>query len=110
MYGEHVSVTLCGLDNTKYVVYAFVDAAFDESEEDEELEPQQFVIDPIISNSFYVGDANCPIWDPREYYLRALMIWTSRICEEWQYLVHKVQRSVKKKVYLYFSPLSWSEI
>jgi hypothetical protein len=98
-FGIHeaqISFVICGADNTRWVVYAFVDTDSDDEElEDEILSYREFHADPLSDGEL---DANCPIWDPREYFLRIVEIRMVQVLKEWKYLARTVERSIRKYV------------
>jgi hypothetical protein len=103
MYRAHVSLVLCGLDNTRWSAYSFVDMSCDKVDSEAELVDQGGVKeDPITSSSIYPIDANTAVWDPREYFLTALKVWITRIHQEYEYVVEKVGRGI----YRYVGPSS----
>jgi hypothetical protein len=96
------SVVICGSDESRWTAYAFVDTEFDGvSIDDEEVEDSdECNEDPIASDRKGPEvDADKPIWDPREYFLRIIHLRMKRqILEEWRYIVGKVERGVKERV------------
>jgi hypothetical protein len=101
MYEAEISVVICGLDNYRWIACAFDDTGFDEKDlEDEECSPVEVIEDPIVSSGDVIVDASIPTWDPREYYLMALNVHVIRVMKEFEYLVRKLERSIRQYVRL----------
>jgi hypothetical protein len=96
-----ISLVVCGSDNWRWVAYAFIDtnAISDNDNLSEEVESHgDFRGDPIASEPGLEVNANDPIWDPREYFLMILEIRIRQVLREWQYLVRRVECSIKQYV------------
>lgn len=99
IHEAHISFALSGSDHERWTAFAFVDTAFDDEELDENLSSGEgvgFHQDPIASDPWI--QANHPIWDPREYFLAIFELRIAQVAREWQYLVRKVEQSVKEYV------------
>jgi hypothetical protein len=96
------SVVICGSDDSNWIAYAFVDTQFDGvSVDDEEVDGGvEYNEDPIASDRKGPEvEADNPIWNPREYFLRIIDLRMKRqILEEWRYIVGIVERGVKERV------------
>jgi len=96
------SIVVCGSDESRWTAYAFVDTEFsgapvvgDEYEDSIELNE-----DPIASDRTGPElEADNPIWDPREYFLRIVDLRMKRqVLQEWRYIVGVVDRCVEDRV------------
>jgi hypothetical protein len=88
-----ISFVISGSDNSRWTAYAFVDTDFDDDLEDES--DGAFSTDLLASNAL---DANLPIWDPREYFLRVFSIRITEVRRQWDSLIRKVGRSMGRYV------------
>ncbi|KAF2831927.1 hypothetical protein CC86DRAFT_280201, partial [Ophiobolus disseminans] len=107
----HISVMICGSDNVQWVGYAFANNTVDEDgteNEEDEIEgsvdtdfaedEDEGEVDLFASDdSDEVLDANIPIYDPREYWLRVVKLRLRLIVSKWEYLVYKVEKSVENQ-------------
>lgn len=96
------SFVICGLDNTRWVAYAFDDSEVDD-ESGDGLEDNVSSLgglqeDPTAYNDDEVLDADLPLWDPREYFLRIFKSRTAQVLKEWEDLVLRVERSIKRDI------------
>lgn len=102
MYEAQSSLVICGSDETQWTAYAFSDHYFDtEDLLDEVFSYQGVQEDPIAWNTELDGimvDANSPIWNPREYFLRILEIRIAHVRQEWTYLIRQVERYINQHV------------
>ncbi|ORY16285.1 hypothetical protein BCR34DRAFT_557542 [Clohesyomyces aquaticus] len=92
------SLVVTGKDNSSWIAYAFASTGNEEDDLDgrceEFLYDGQFHSDPIFEDGS--TDANLPIWDPREYFLRAVENRLNRISSEWSLLIDVLEKSVKR--------------
>jgi hypothetical protein len=99
MYVAKVFVVLFGLNHARWITYAFVDVDYYGEDSEARFEFHGRVKeDYIVSPSVNPIDAKQYIWDPREYFLMTLTIWIIRVQEKSQYLVRKIERSIKSYV------------
>ncbi|OAL06614.1 hypothetical protein IQ06DRAFT_371770 [Phaeosphaeriaceae sp. SRC1lsM3a] len=94
IHQAHISVTVGGTDNMRWFVYCFEDRYFDEDGQlgqDEQTEEHQS--DQIAKGEF---GAENPIWNPREYFLRVLLIRMSQVQKEWKELVRYIETGIKE--------------
>jgi hypothetical protein len=97
IWGIHqaqISVTLCGTDNSRWIAYCFEDRHFDEDAalgEDEHTTVHQS--DQIANGEFGAEDT---IWDPREYFLRVLLIRMRQVYKEWGELTRAIESGIKE--------------
>ena len=105
----HFSFVICGSDNLRWTAYAFSDE--DEEEEDEEEEEEEeeeddelgvegipesrFAGDPIASDGL---DADIPIWNVKEYFIKVVKNRMNRVLRWWEYLVQGIEPSIKQRV------------
>ncbi|KAF2182121.1 hypothetical protein K469DRAFT_245084 [Zopfia rhizophila CBS 207.26] len=103
MYEGHITFMICGSDERRWVAYAFVDTAFNESdpEDEEEFPAGTMHEDPIADGKL---DAEFPLWNPREYFLMVCNIRIAQVQREWQYLVRTVGLGIKQYKDRYPSP------
>jgi hypothetical protein len=105
MYEAHISFVICGLDEGRWTAYAFDDTEFDGDALYDRIFPcEGFHADPIASEYHDDIDAELPIWNPREYFLRVVASRIARAAEEWEALVRPVERSITE--YVRCPPLS----
>jgi len=92
-YEAHFSCVVTGTNDWQWVAYSFVDTEIDgilhESSE------QDLTFDQIASGAL---EANCPIWNPRDYWLRVFEIRIEQTNMEWAYLIHKIEFSIHQYV------------
>lgn len=105
IHEAQISLVICGTDEKRWIAYGFADTDFDDDgemaddDEDGEMEDENssyddvFVADQIAENGGV--DANHPIWNPREYFLRIVQIRMEQVLKEWTYLVRNIQISFK---------------
>jgi hypothetical protein len=94
IHQAQISVTICGTDNSHWIAYCFEDRHFDEDGElgqDEHTSIHQS--DQIAGGEFGAEDT---IWDPREYFLRVLLIRMRQVHKEWEELVRKIESGIKE--------------
>lgn len=96
MLEAQISFVICGSANMRWAGYAFVDTAFD----DEDLEDDCFVYDGFHEDPISLLDADLPIWDARQYFLRIVKISMFAVLKEWEYLVRNVERAIMQYVCL----------
>jgi hypothetical protein len=93
VHQAQISVTICGTDNSRWTAYCFEDRHFDEDGElgdDEQTEIHQS--DQIARGAFGAEDT---IWDPREYFIRVLLVRMRQVHREWLNLVRFVESGIK---------------
>jgi hypothetical protein len=102
MHEAQSSLVIYGSDETRYTACAFSDHYFDvEDLLDEVFSYDGIQEDPIAWNTEIDGmlpDANKPIWNPREYFMRMLEIRISHVGQEWTYLIRHVERCINQHV------------
>lgn len=94
IHQAHISLTIGGTDNMRWFVYCFEDRHFDEDGQlgqDEQTEEHQS--DQVARGEF--GAENV-IWNPREYFLRVLLIRMSQVQKEWKELVRFIETGIKE--------------
>jgi hypothetical protein len=83
-----VSAVITGRDKWQWTAYSFADT---------DLDRQRYEytdgFDPILEL-----DASNPVWTPREYFLKALQSNVDEVRGEWEYLIFKLERSIKHSV------------
>jgi hypothetical protein len=104
----HISLAIVGIDHDRWVCYCFVDTEIgnpnpdeqghedpDEEAEDDDDE-NKMKEDPIFSDGQgdEVPEADNPIWYPREYFVRVVVVRMKQILREWENVVHAVRESV----------------
>ncbi|KIW28007.1 uncharacterized protein PV07_07699 [Cladophialophora immunda] len=102
LYEAQVSCVVAGLDVKRWTAHCFTDAYFigdDENIGDDILQDQEdgeinggACMDPLIG----IADADAPIQDPREYYLRVFGARLAQVTGEWKLAVEKMENSVDK--------------
>ncbi|KAF2193385.1 hypothetical protein K469DRAFT_734797, partial [Zopfia rhizophila CBS 207.26] len=88
-----ISLVICGIANSRWVAYSFVDTEFDDEDLlSENSSDENFHEDPIAGTcSNRIIDADSPLWDPREYFLVVVEFRMSQVLKEWRNLVRKVE-------------------
>lgn len=100
LHQAHFTLVIYGLNNLRWVAYAFENNHHDErfekdlEEEKENYSYDSFHEDPIASDGRNGVDANQPIHDPREYFLLVFEARTSRMLREWEYVIGHFQHSI----------------
>ena len=91
LYEAHVAVAICGTSERRWIGYCFEDTAFDPGSglDEDDFCYESINADPIASNG--VTDANCPFWNPREYFLTILRIRVGQTQEEWVETVQTIE-------------------
>jgi hypothetical protein len=55
--------------------------------------------DPIANDKERQAiDADRPLWDPREYYLKIVDMRTTRVLNEWTHIIRKVKSAIEAQV------------
>ncbi|KAJ4344545.1 uncharacterized protein N0V89_012289 [Didymosphaeria variabile] len=88
----HISITVCGVADRRWKAYAFVDG-------DEEMSEGEFDYGTVVPDMLTDRDtdANCPIWNPREYFLLVVLIRLDQVAREWESLIRKIVRGVREQ-------------
>jgi hypothetical protein len=94
IYEAHISIVICGSENTRWVAYAFVDRYCNTEELENELSSEGLHVDPIAGGEEL--DSDLPVWNPREYFLIIVELRLGQVLREWQNVVRRVERSIKK--------------
>jgi len=95
-----------GYSNRNWEVHSFEINDFDQDDQDDEdpeeedpedLEDEDFQDDP---NASYKGEveANIPIWDPRQYFLRIFNVRSNHTLLSSRHLVQWLERSIENYV------------
>ncbi|KAF2854872.1 hypothetical protein T440DRAFT_442305 [Plenodomus tracheiphilus IPT5] len=92
LYPVQMSFGMCGTSEMRYVGYCLEDNDVDEGREMDESDFSEdgMHIDQIAPEE---NNANEPIWDPREYFLRAFYVKMKRILKEWTTVVRTIQQA-----------------
>lgn len=106
--GAQLSVAMIVIDERRWKAHAFIDTYFDEEEdresaqdyhEDMGLDDEECVdglqVDPLGHGEF---DANLPIWNPLQYFLRVLETRIRQVKAKWEDLVKSLEIGVKQFV------------
>jgi hypothetical protein len=96
MHEAQISFSICGSDDQRWAAYCFVDTHFDDSEFGDETLPHKGIQDDPIARGKM--DANCPIKNPREYFLAIFEIRIAQVSEEWKCLVRMAERAIIRSV------------
>jgi hypothetical protein len=83
MSEAHFSFVVCGWRENRWVAYAF-----------DNTEPG----DEGSYDRLFYGDAEPPIWDPREYFLTVVEARVIRAADSWEALVRGIERRITKYV------------
>jgi hypothetical protein len=82
IFEAHFSFVVCGGRENRWVAYVF-----DNTESDDES-----------SYGRIFGDAELPIWDPREYFLTVVAARVIRAADLWEALIRGIERRITKYV------------
>jgi len=93
IYEAQTSCVVTGSDDWRWVGYGFVDTEIDGFLNESSKDDLSF--DQIAAGRL---EANIPIWRPRDYWLKVFEIRIEQARQEWEYLIHKVELSVKQYV------------
>lgn len=99
IFEAHFTLVICGSHEGQWDAYAFDDNEFEGEDLCEKLSAcEGFHPDPIASclPSEHDTDANLPIWNPREYFLKVVANRTAAASEAWDSLIRATARSIKK--------------
>ncbi|KAH8633995.1 hypothetical protein IG631_12631 [Alternaria alternata] len=90
LYPAQISFTICGTSVKQYVAYGFEDAEFDT---DREFGEDEFSLNDMHPDQMTKGkeNANCPVWNPRQYFLVTLKHRIRQVREEWEQVVVTLQ-------------------
>jgi hypothetical protein len=106
LHEAQVSCVMEAYNSTFWTAYVSVDTYFDGNtgkdslafcDEGTGLETGPYVVDPL-PGSRYNYDANMPLKDPREYFLRVLMCRSDQVMREWQCVVHELHNRIEDHV------------
>jgi hypothetical protein len=100
IFEAHFTLVICGTHEGQWDAYAFDDNEFEGEDLCEKLSVEGFHPDPIASCllSDNHTDADLPIWNPREYFLKVVANRTAAASEAWDSLIRATERSIKKHV------------
>jgi hypothetical protein len=97
MYEAQFSLVICGSNEERWTAYAFDDTEFDGEELYDKIFPCEGVhADPVALDDDI--DAERPIWNPREYFLKVVEARMAQATVEWEVLVRSVERSIREYV------------
>ncbi|KAH9211668.1 hypothetical protein DL95DRAFT_510900 [Leptodontidium sp. 2 PMI_412] len=105
LYEAMTSVGVTGNDNWTWAAYGFVDTYWDSRESVDgyhEMKGQRRGrADPLANGRI---NADEPLWDPREYFLKVVEIRTGLALMEWSQIINRMEREVKQsKTNLFFA-------
>ena len=90
IYESQVPVMVTGIDDWVWAAYCFVDVYFKVKEGEHHTEQVEYYSNPGVlprdqkdPHSCGKHQANRPIWNPREYFLRAFSARMEQVREEW---------------------------
>jgi hypothetical protein len=104
LYNARSSLAIHGSDDRRWVAFAFVDRDFDCEDLEEEnccyrgAQDDPIALDGEQDPNYPVVDANMPIWDPREYFLRIFEIRMAKVLREWENVVRVVGVAIERNV------------
>lgn len=100
LYEAQVSVAVTGFDDSVWTAYGIVDTYFGTKESIRRYD--RFTTghssgrpDPLAAGQI---NADVPIWNPREYFLRVFEIRIIQISREWDFILDRVEDAVKQYV------------
>jgi hypothetical protein len=97
IYQAQISCVVCGLDDSNWVAYAFVDTKHDDDGDDsadKATSSEELNEDPIACGL----DARLPIWKPRQYFLKVFEIRAKQARQEWDRLIRKLVLDIEEYV------------
>lgn len=95
----HFSFVVYGLSERRWDAYAFEENGFDEKDLIDDVYPYEgFHVDPIVGDGSV--DANLPLWNPREYYLRIINAKIGVALKETEKAVEWVEHKIASNVCL----------
>jgi hypothetical protein len=100
IYESQFSLLICGTDHTRWTAYVFADSHQDVDPGGTECDDDDDVaVGPIANDKERQAiNADCPIWDPREYYLRILDLRIKRVLDEWTLIIQKLKSAIETQV------------
>lgn len=97
MFEAHFSFVICGSHEKRWAAYSFDDTEFDDEDLYDKIFPCEGVhADPIASDDD--TDAERPIWDAREYFLKIVSSRVRRATDSWDELLRPIERSIQEYV------------
>lgn len=100
LYEAMTSVVVTGNDHWTWTAYGFVDTYWDSRESvdgyHEMKGRRRGRADPLANGQI---NADEPLWDPREYFLKVVEIRTGLALMEWIQIIKRMEREVKQYVY-----------
>ncbi len=91
-----ISTVVTGIDDSVWTALGLVDTYFDEEESTKTFQAATSSFSRPDPLSAGVLDAQCPILDPREYFLKVFEIRVSRVEKEWHFIVQKLRRNIEE--------------
>ncbi|KAF3397013.1 hypothetical protein DPV78_008323 [Talaromyces pinophilus] len=93
LFEAQISFVIVGSDNYRWDGYCF---AFDD--EEDLLEDNDAIrMDPIFGNgNSSIHDANCPIWDPRKYFLAVFASRMTQILAQLEYVIRMLSKNIEQ--------------
>ncbi|KAH7403912.1 hypothetical protein BKA64DRAFT_463174 [Cadophora sp. MPI-SDFR-AT-0126] len=92
LYEATTSIVVTGSDHYIWAAYAFVDTYFDSRESADGYHEwkgqRRGRADPLAAGQINADD---PIWDPREYFLKVIEIRTDLISMEWSQIINMLE-------------------
>jgi hypothetical protein len=88
IYECQISAVVTGRNKWQWTAYSFADTGSDRQRYE-----NTDGFDPISEL-----DTSNPVWKPREYFLKALQSNVKEVREEWEYLIFKLEGSIKHSV------------
>ncbi|KIW63533.1 hypothetical protein PV04_08527 [Phialophora macrospora] len=101
LYEAHITCVISGLDDWRWVAHCFTDTYFDPIDEARDniyqnyeagRENGGFHMDHLTG----LPDADIPVQNPREYFLKLLSIYLFRVRGEWERVLMKLKRSLRE--------------
>ncbi|KAH6720868.1 hypothetical protein BKA61DRAFT_668764 [Leptodontidium sp. MPI-SDFR-AT-0119] len=97
LYEAMTSVGVTGNDHWTWAAYGFVDTYFDSRESvdgyHEMIGRRWGRADPLADGQI---NADEPLWDPREYFLKVVEIRTGLALMEWSQIINRMEREVQQ--------------
>jgi hypothetical protein len=113
IYETQLSFLICGHDNSRWIAYEFDDTNIDSEDIKEKIFPCEGMHrNPMAwhgQGDVFGLDANYPMWDPREFYLRIFLSRIAQASKEWDSVVKAVEDSIEAGIEVYSSH-NWGKV
>ncbi len=96
LYEAQISIVIVGIDHYTWTAYGTEDTYFGTDRYDHVgTRGSRTSWDPIVGRGGL--DINCPTWDPREYFLKAVEFRARSIVKDWEWVVRGLEDAVEQR-------------